>query len=210
MRHVCGRNAQNLPGRGFRPGRNGPVRSGAEQRQPPGTFPGLERPGRPPPGRRPPAVPCFHRPVPGGLDGVGLGNSAEKHGTLPFAHTDFIFAPLGEEFGFYGTMFVLLCYFLMTYAGIGVAMQCRDTYGRFLAVGIVAIIFCPAILNIAVVTNAVPNSGLPLPFISFGGTNLVFTLAALGMLTSIQRFSTGAQPNCEITRKDERSIDVRL
>lgn len=76
--------------------------------------------------------------------------------------------------------------------------------------GIVAIIFCPAILNIAVVTNAVPNSGLPLPFISFGGTNLVFTLAALGMLTSIQRFSTGAQPNCEITRKDERSIDVRL
>lgn len=146
----------------------------------------------------------------GGLDGVGLGNSAEKHGTLPFAHTDFIFAPLGEEFGFYGTMFVLLCYFLMTYAGIGVAMQCRDTYGRFLAVGIVAIIFCPAILNIAVVTNAVPNSGLPLPFISFGGTNLVFTLAALGMLTSIQRFSTGAQPNCEITRKDERSIDVRL
>ena len=68
----------------------------------------------------------------------------------------------------------------------------------------------PAILNIAVVTNAVPNSGLPLPFISFGGTNLVFTLAALGMLTSIQRFSTGAQPNCEITRKDERSIDVRL
>ena len=73
-------------------------------------------------------------------------------------------------------MFVLLCYFLMTYAGIGVAMQCRDTYGRFLAVGIVAIIFCPAILNIAVVTNAVPNSGLPLPFISFGGTNLVFTL----------------------------------
>lgn len=99
---------------------------------------------------------------------MGLGNSAEKHGTLPFAHTDFIFAPLGEEFGFYGTMFVLLCYFLMTYAGIGVAMQCRDTYGRFLAVGIVAIIFCPAILNIAVVTNAVPNSGLPLPFISFG------------------------------------------
>ena len=89
-------------------------------------------------------------------------------------------------------------------------MQCRDAYGRFLAVGIVAIICCPAILNIAVVTNAVPNSGLPLPFISFGGTNLVFTLAALGMLTIIQRFSTGAQPNCEITRKDERSIDVRL
>ena len=146
----------------------------------------------------------------GGLEGVGLGNSAEKHGTLPFAHTDFIFAPLGEEFGFYGTMDVLLAYFLMTYAGIGVAMQCRDAYGRFLAVGIVAIIFCPAMLNIAVVTNAVPNSGLPLPFISFGGTNLVFTLAALGMLTSIQRFSTGAQPNCEITRKDERSIDVRL
>lgn len=107
-------------------------------------------------------------------------------------------------------MAVLLAYFLMTYAGIGVAMQCRDAYGRFLAVGIVAIIFCPAMLNIAGKPMPCPTR-LPLPFISFGGTNLVFTLAALGMLTSIQRFSTGAQPNPpEITRKDERSIDVRL
>ncbi len=146
----------------------------------------------------------------GGLTGVGLGNSTEKHGTLPFAHTDFIYAPLGEEFGFFGTLSVLLAYFVMAYAGMGMAMQCRDPYGRYLAVGGVTIIFCPAMLNIAVVIAALPNTGLPLPFISYGGTNLVFTLAAVGMITSVQRYGTDSQPECEITRKNEDSIDVRL
>ncbi len=146
----------------------------------------------------------------GGTNGVGLGNSAEKHGTLPFAHTDFIYAPLGEEFGFKGTLAVLLAYFFIAYAGIAMVMQCKDPYGRYLSVGIVAIIFCPAMLNIAVVIAALPNTGLPLPFISFGGTNLVFTLASVGMLTSVQRYGTGGQPVCEISRKDERSIDIRL
>ncbi len=146
----------------------------------------------------------------GGLDGVGLGNSTEKHGTLPFAHTDFIYAPLGEEFGFRGTLTVLLAYFMLVYAGIAMAMQCRDAYGRYLAVGIVAVIFCPAMLNIAVVIAALPNTGLPLPFISYGGTNLIFTLAAVGMLSSVQRFGTGGLPNCEVTRKDERAVNIRL
>ena len=146
----------------------------------------------------------------GGIEGIGLGNSVEKHGTLPFAHTDFIFAPLGEEFGLIGTMTVLLCFSLFAFAGMSVAMQTNDRYGRLLAVGIVALVFCPAMLNIAVVTAALPNSGLPLPFISFGGTNLIFTLGAIGMLTSIQRHSYTPPPAYEFSRRDDRSVDLRL
>lgn len=146
----------------------------------------------------------------GGVFGVGLGNSAEKHGTLPFAHTDFIYAPLGEEFGLIGSLGVLLCFSLFAFFGVSIAMQTKDYYGRLLAVGIVGIVFCPAILNIAVVTALLPNSGLPLPFISFGGTNLVFTLAAIGMLTSIQRHASAPPPQYEFKRRDERSVDLRL
>lgn len=146
----------------------------------------------------------------GGFDGVGLGNSAEKHGTLPFAHTDFILAPLGEEFGLVGALGILLCFSLLAFFGISVAMQTKDHYGRLLAVGIVAVVFCPAMLNIAVVTGALPNSGLPLPFISFGGTNLVFTLGAIGMLTSIQRHSSLPAPQYEFKRRDEQSVDLKL
>lgn len=89
-------------------------------------------------------------------------------------------------------MTVLLLFSFFVFGGIFVALQTRDIFGRLLAVGIVAMVFCPAMLNIAVVTSALPNSGLPLPFISFGGTNLVFTLISIGVLTSIQRFSTVA------------------
>lgn len=146
----------------------------------------------------------------GGFDGEGLGNSAEKHGTLPFAHTDFIYGPLGEEFGLVGTLGILLCFSLLAFFGMSVAMQTKDYYGRLLAVGIVAVVFCPAMLNIAVVIGALPNSGLPLPFISFGGTNLVFTLAAIGMLTSIQRHSSLPAPQYEFKRRDERTVDLKL
>lgn len=147
----------------------------------------------------------------GGLNGTGLGNSTVKHGSLPFAHTDFIFAPLGEEFGLWGTMGVLLCFSLFCFAGISLAIQTKDPFYRLLVVGIIAIIFCPAMLNIAVVTAALPNTGLPLPFISFGGTNLVFSLGALGILTSIQRHSPVPLPQYDIlSGKKEASIDVRL
>lgn len=126
----------------------------------------------------------------GEVFGVGLGNGAEKHGYLPYAHTDFIFAPLGEEFGLIGTLGVLIGFTLITIMGIMIALQTKDLFGRLTAIGIVAIIFWPAVLNIAVVSGSLPNTGLPLPFISSGGSNLVFTLAAIGVLTSIQRWSS--------------------
>lgn len=137
----------------------------------------------------------------GGITGVGLGNSIYKSGSLPFAHTDFIFAILGEEWGFIGSACVLLLFTLMTLAGVVLALQIRDTFGRLLAVGLVSTIFWPAMLNMMVVTSLLPNTGLPLPFISYGGTNLVFTMVAIGLLTSIQRHTPIIRENYWPTRR---------
>ena len=123
----------------------------------------------------------------GGITGVGLGDGIEKFGNLPFAHTDFIFAEIGEEWGLVGTLGVLLLFTLLTIFGIMLALQTQDTFGRLLATGLVCTIFWPAVLNMAVVTSLLPNSGLPLPFISYGGPNLIFTILSVGILTSIQR-----------------------
>ncbi len=131
----------------------------------------------------------------GGLTGVGLGDGIEKYGNLPFAHTDFIFAEIGEEWGFIGTLGVLLLFTIMALAGIIMALQTHDTFGRILATGLVCTIFWPAALNMMVVTSLLPNTGLPLPLISYGGTNLVFTIAAIGLLTSIQRHTPVLKQN---------------
>lgn len=131
----------------------------------------------------------------GGISGVGLGNGIDKYGNLPFAHTDFIYAEIGEEWGFLGTVAVLCFYTFMTVAGIVLALQTQETFGRLLATGLVCTIFWPAALNMMVVTCMLPNSGLPLPFISYGGTNLVFTIAAIGLLTSIQRHTPNIPVN---------------
>lgn len=137
----------------------------------------------------------------GSLTGVGLGDGIEKFGNLPFAHTDFIFAEIGEEWGFVGTLSVLLLFTLLVLAGIVLALQTTDTFGRLLAVGLVCSIFWPAALNMMVVTSLLPNSGLPLPFISYGGTNLVFTIASIGLLTSIQRFTPVVRQSYWPTRR---------
>ena len=118
---------------------------------------------------------------------MGLGDGIEKYGNLPYAHTDFIFAEIGEEWGFFGAAGVVLLFSIMAISGLVLAVQTQDTFGRILALGLSCTIFWPAMLNIMVVTALLPNTGLPLPFISSGGTNLVFTIASIGLLTSIQR-----------------------
>jgi cell division protein FtsW len=123
----------------------------------------------------------------GGLTGVGLGNGAEKHGYLPFAHTDFIFSMIGEELGLVATLGVVFCFVLITVAGLSIALNAPDHFGRLLGVGLTAVIVIPAIMNIGVTTAMLPNTGLPLPFVSYGGSNLVFTLAAIGVLVSLHR-----------------------
>ncbi len=131
----------------------------------------------------------------GELLGVGLGNGIEKFGNLPFAHTDFIFAEIGEEWGLVGTLGVLLLFTIMALSGIILALQPHDTFGRILAIGLVCVVFWPAALNMMVVTSLLPNTGLPLPLISYGGTNLVFTIASIGLLTSIQRHTPMLKQN---------------
>jgi len=125
----------------------------------------------------------------GGPWGVGLGNGVEKFGTLTFAHIDFIFPVVGEELGLPVTLGVVLCYVLIAVAGCGIALQANNVFNRCCALGLTCVIVVPAMLNIAVATALLPNTGLPLPFISFGGTSMVFALMAVGMLVGIHRRS---------------------
>ena len=125
----------------------------------------------------------------GGPWGVGLGNGVEKFGTLTFAHIDFIFPVVGEELGLPFTLGVVLCYVLIAVAGCGIALQATNMFNRCMALGLTCVIVVPAIQNIGVTTALLPNDGLPLPFVSYGGTSMVFCLAAVGMLVGIHRRS---------------------
>ncbi len=129
----------------------------------------------------------------GGLLGAGLGNGAEKHGYLPEAHTDFIFPVAGEELGLLCTLGMVFCFVLISTSGISIALHAPDLFGKLLGLGLTAIITLPALMNIGVATSVLPNTGLPLPFVSYGGTNLVFTLAAVGLLVSLHRRSCYAE-----------------
>ena len=123
----------------------------------------------------------------GGWLGVGLGASRQKWAYLPNAHTDFIFAVLGEELGLLGEVVVLALFGVMIYAGIRIAVQAPDPFGRLLAAGITSWIGLQAIVNLGAVTGLLPITGVPLPFVSFGGSALIVTLGAIGVLTSIAR-----------------------
>ncbi len=123
----------------------------------------------------------------GGPWGVGLGNGVEKFGTLTFAHIDFIFPVIGEELGLPATLTVVFCYVVIAIAGIGIALQAKHVFERCVAIGLTCVIVVPAMVNIAVTTAVLPNDGLPLPFVSYGGTSLIFSLAAVGLLVGIHR-----------------------
>jgi cell division protein FtsW len=123
----------------------------------------------------------------GGWFGVGLGNGMRKFGYLPEIHTDFIFANIGEELGLMATLLVVLAFVIIAVCGIYIALRARDPFGGLLASGITLLISLQAVINIGVVTSALPNKGLPLPFISYGGSNLIAMLACVGILFSISR-----------------------
>lgn len=126
----------------------------------------------------------------GALFGAGLGRSRQKYFYLPEQHTDFIFAILGEELGFIGGAVVILLFVLFAWRGFMVAATAPDGFGALLAVGLTAMIVIQAAINIGVVTSSLPITGIPLPFLSYGGTSLVFTLAGLGVLLNVSRYST--------------------
>lgn len=124
----------------------------------------------------------------GGLTGVGFGESREKRqGGLPVARTDFIFAIVGEEFGLLGTCLLLIGFVVFAARGFHIAQRTKDPFGSLLAVGITGMVSVQALLNVAVVTNTLPTTGIPLPFISFGGSSLVTTLFGIGILLNISQ-----------------------
>lgn len=121
----------------------------------------------------------------GGLFGVGIGNSRQSNLFLPEAYGDFIFAILGEETGFVGVVFLLLSYVVLFVAGILIAKKAKDKFGQMLAFGISFSIIIYAFVNAAVATGLFPTTGLPLPFISYGGTSIIFLCASIGILINI-------------------------
>jgi len=121
----------------------------------------------------------------GGIFGVGIGNSMQSNLFLPEAYGDFIFAILGEEFGLIGSITVLLAYLVFLVCGILVAKKSKDMFGQLLAFGITISIVLYAFVNIAVTTGVFPTTGLPLPFISYGGTSLIFLCISVGILINI-------------------------
>lgn len=125
----------------------------------------------------------------GGLFGVGLGNSTQKYLYLPEAHNDFIFSIIAEELGFIGCVVVIALFAVFIWRGIIIAMKAPDMFSSLLAVGITAMVGLQAIINIAVVTSSMPNTGMPLPFFSYGGTALLILLASVGILLNISRYT---------------------
>jgi cell division protein FtsW len=121
----------------------------------------------------------------GGAGGVGLGQSIQKRFYLPEAHTDFIFAIVGEELGLAASLLVLACFVALFVAGMRIALHAPDVFGKLLALGITLMVTLQAALNMAVVTGLVPTKGLPLPFISYGGSSLVMTMVMAGILVSV-------------------------
>ncbi|WP_033829305.1 stage V sporulation protein E [Bacillus andreraoultii] len=126
---------------------------------------------------------------PGGLFGLGLGQSRQKFFYLPEPQTDFIYAILAEELGFIGGSFVLLLFSLLLWRGIRIALNAPDLYGSFLAVGIISMVAIQVMINIGVVINLIPVTGITLPFFSYGGSSLTLMLMAVGVLLNISRYS---------------------
>lgn len=125
----------------------------------------------------------------GGLLGAGIGNSRQKYLFLPEPQNDFVYAIVCEELGFIGAIVVILLFSALICRGFAIALNCKDTFGSMLVIGMTAQVGVQALLNIAVVTNTVPNTGIGLPFFSYGGTALVIMLAQMGVILSVSRHS---------------------
>jgi len=145
----------------------------------------------------------------GGWFGVGLGQSVLKANYLPEAHTDMIFAIIGEELGLVGTTAVIGAYAAFAYAGFRVALGCRDPFGKRLAAGITTLVCGQAVINIAAVMGAAPLTGITLPFVSYGGSSLVVGLAAVGILLNIAGDDGRSTRRSSVPDRDRRNRRTR-
>ena len=141
----------------------------------------------------------------GGIEGLGLGNGRQKMLYLPYAHTDFIFPMIGEELGLRVSLLVVFLFIVIIVCGIMIALHASDRFGLLLATGIVALLGLQAAVNIGVTTSLLPNKGLPLPFVSYGGSNLVACLFGIGLLLNIYR-----QGNLEPANKGRVALQLRV
>jgi cell division protein FtsW len=146
----------------------------------------------------------------GGVFGDGLGQGVQKIFYLPEAHTDMIFAIVGEELGLVGTAAVILAYGAFAYAGLRVALSCKDAFGKRLAAALVILVCGQAAINLAAVLALAPLTGIPLPFVSYGGSNLVVQLASVGILLNIAANGSRARASVsDRSRRDGRSRPAR-
>jgi cell division protein FtsW len=133
----------------------------------------------------------------GGVLGLGLGKSVQIYGYLPEASNDSIFAVIGEEFGMVGALIILALFGLLVYRGIEVARRAPDTFGRLTATGITLILMFQAFINIAAMLSLVPLTGIPLPFISYGGSSLIIMMFATGILFNISRYTVNEEAHAD-------------
>jgi cell division protein FtsW len=141
----------------------------------------------------------------GGMEGLGLGNGRQKMLYLPYAHTDFIFPIIGEELGLRFSLLVVFLFVVIIVCGIMIALHAKDRFGLLLGCGVVSLLALQAAVNIGVATSLLPNKGLPLPFISYGGSNLVTCLFGIGLLLNIYR-----QGILEPPHKKRTTVQVRM
>jgi cell division protein FtsW len=139
----------------------------------------------------------------GGLSGKGLGDGRQKLGWVPEHHTDFIFSIIGEELGLIATLLVVATFAAIVFCGVYIARNASDPFGLLLGAGITFLIGLQAIINIGVVTSSLPNKGLPLPFISYGGSNLAAMLLSVGILLSIARHGRTAESTTGLPHGEE-------
>jgi cell division protein FtsW len=141
----------------------------------------------------------------GGMEGLGLGNGRQKMLYLPYAHTDFIFPMIGEELGLRVSLLVVFLFVVIIVCGMMIALHAKDRFGLLLGCGVVSLLGLQAAVNIGVTTSLLPNKGLPLPFISYGGSNLVTCLFGIGLLLNIYR-----QGVLEPVNKKRSAMQVRV
>jgi len=141
----------------------------------------------------------------GGIDGLGLGNGRQKMLYLPYAHTDFIFPMIGEELGLRISLLVVLLFTVVIVCGVMIAVHAKDRFGLLVATGVVVLVGLQAAVNIGVTTSLLPNKGLPLPFVSYGGSNLVACLFGIGLLLNIYR-----QGNFENANRNRLALQLRV
>jgi cell division protein FtsW len=129
----------------------------------------------------------------GGLTGLGLGEGIQKRFYLPEAHTDFIYAVISEETGLVGATVVLACFVVVIWRGLRTTLRAPDRFGAFVALGLTTMLGVQALVNISVVLGLLPTKGIPLPLVSAGGSSLIVSLAAMGMLLNISQHASAEE-----------------